>query len=334
MDESILIERREGPIAHLLLNRPRALNALDAALIAALTAAAERAAADASVRAVVLEGSGRAFCAGGDVRAVRALVLAGDREGVHRFFAAEYALNRRIAEFPKPWISLIDGICMGGGCGISVHGSHRIVSERAVLAMPETAIALFPDVGMTHVLPRLPDRLGIWLGLTGARLAGAEAVEAGLATHFVPAARLAALRQALFAEGPEAIARFAEPVPPGRIAALRPVIARCFAAEEPFGVLAALAAEGSDWAAEQISILRRASPFSVAVSLEALRRGARLSLAECLAMELRLTASVCFHPDFAEGVRAVLIDKDNTPRWQPPMLEDLDPATVAAAFGG
>ncbi|MFN6954528.1 MAG: enoyl-CoA hydratase/isomerase family protein [Acetobacteraceae bacterium] len=334
MDEPTLIARTGGGIARLTLNRPRALNALDEPLIAALTEAARSAAADPAIRAVVLEGAGpRAFCAGGDVRAIRALVQANDRAGVHRFFAAEYGLNRLIAEFPKPWISLIGGVCMGGGCGVSVHGSHRVVTEVALLAMPETAIALFPDVGMTHVLPRLPDSIGIWMGLTGARLMGAEAVEAGLATHFVPADRLDALRAALPAEGPDAIARVAAPVPPGRIAALRPVIARCFGHATPAAILAALDAEGTEWAREQAATLRRASPFSVAVSLEAMRRGATLPLAECLAMELRLTATVCFHPDFAEGVRAVLVDKDNAPRWTPASLEALDPALVAAAFG-
>jgi enoyl-CoA hydratase len=333
MTEPTLIARFDAGIAHLTLNRPRALNALDEALIAQLTDAARRAAADPAIRAVVLEGAGgRAFCAGGDVRALRALVQANDRAGVHRFFAAEYALNRLIAEFPKPWISLISGVCMGGGCGISVHGSHRVVTEAALVAMPETAIALFPDVGMTHVLPRLPDSIGIWMGLTGARLSGAEAVEAGLATHHVPADRLDALRAALLAEGEGALARFAVPVPPGRIAALRPAIARCFGHPTPAAILAALDAEGTEWAREQAAILRRASPFSVAVSLEALRRGATLSLADCLALELRLTGTVCFHPDFAEGVRAVLVDKDNAPRWTPASLDALDPATVAAAF--
>jgi enoyl-CoA hydratase len=333
MDEPTLITRTEGGLAHLTLNRPRALNALDATLIAHLTDAARRAAADPAIRAVVLEGAGgRAFCAGGDVRAMRALVQAEDRAGVHAFFTAEYGLNRLIAEFPKPWISLIHGVCMGGGCGVSVHGSHRIVTEAALVAMPETAIALFPDVGMTHVLPRLPDAIGIWMGLTGARLSGSEAVEAGLATHHVPADRLDALRGALAADGPAAIERLAAPVPPGRIAALRPAIARCFGHATPAAILAALDAEGTDWARDQAAILRRASPYSVAVSLEAMRRGAALSLADCLAMELRLTATVCFHPDFAEGVRAVLVDKDNAPRWTPATLDALDPATVAAAF--
>lgn len=333
MDEPTLIARPEGGVLHLTLNRPRALNALDEPLIAQLTDAARRAAADPAIRAVLLEGAGpRAFCAGGDVRALRALVQAGDRAGVARFFASEYALNRLIAEFPKPWISLIGGVCMGGGCGVSVHGSHRVVTEAALLAMPETAIALFPDVGMTHVLPRLPDRIGIWIGLTGARLSGAEAVEAGLATHHVPAARLDALRAAILAEGAAAVARFAAPVAPGRIAALRPAIARCFAGGTPGAILAALDAEGSDWAAEQAAILRRASPFSVAVSLEAMRRGATMSLADCLAMEHRLTGRVCFHPDFAEGVRAVLVDKDNAPRWSAPGPDAQDRAEVAAAF--
>jgi len=327
MHEPSIILGREGAAGTLLMNRPRALNALDLGMIHALADALRALREDAAVRLVIVEGAGgRAFCAGGDVRRMRELVLEGDTAGVEAFFAAEYAVNGAIAGFGKPWISLIDGVCMGGGIGVSVHGSHRIVTEHALLAMPETAIALFPDVGTSFVLPRLPGALGKWLALTGARLKGAEAVEAGLATHFVPRANLAELRAALTLGDAGVIADFAEPVAPGGIAAQRPAIDRCFAGNSLAAIRAALHAEASDWAASQLAVLDRVSPTSLAVTIELLQRGAAKSLAECLAMELALTRTVTRHPDFAEGVRAVLVDKDNTPRWAPE-------APLAALFG-
>ncbi|MGK7866459.1 enoyl-CoA hydratase/isomerase family protein [Falsiroseomonas sp. E2-1-a20] len=328
-EEPTVVQGRAGAAGTLLLNRPRALNALDQGMIAALDAAIVALRDDPAVKLVILEGAGgRAFCAGGDVRRIRDLALAGDAAGVEAFFAGEYAVNAAIAGFPKPWISLIDGVCMGGGIGLSVHGDIRVVTEHAMLAMPETAIALFPDVGTSYVLPRLPGAMGRFLALTGARLRGAEAVEAGLATHFVPRERLPALRQALLAGETSALADFAEAVPPGAIAAQRPAIDRCFAADTLPAIQAALAAEGTQWAQAQAAILARMSPTSLAVTLELLRRGAELSLGDCLAMELALTRHVTRHPDFAEGVRAVLVDKDNQPRWAPP------PADVGAFFAG
>jgi enoyl-CoA hydratase len=320
--EATVVRGREGAAGTLLLNRPRALNALDQEMIAALDAAIPALREDPAVKLVILEGAGgRAFCAGGDVRRVRELALAGDAAGVEAFFAAEYVVNAAIAGFPKPWISLIDGVCMGGGIGLSVHGAIRVVTEHAMLAMPETAIALFPDVGTSFVLPRLPGGLGRFLALTGARLRGAEAVEAGLATHFVPREKLPALRQALLAGDASVLDRFAETVPPGPIAAQRPAIDRCFSPETLPEIQAALQAEDSDWARTQSAILAKMSPTSLAVTLELLRRGATRSLAECLAMELALTRHVTRHPDFAEGVRAVLVDKDNQPRWAAPPAE-------------
>jgi enoyl-CoA hydratase len=325
--EPTVIARREGAAGTILMNRPRALNALDLGMIEGFASAIAEFRADPAVRLVVLEGAGgRAFCAGGDVRRIRDLALAGDAAGVEAFFASEYAVNQAIAAFGKPWISLIDGVCMGGGIGVSVHGSHRVVTEHALLAMPETAIALFPDVGTSFVLPRLPGALGTWLALTGARLKGAEAVEAGLATHFVPRERLAALRAALLEGDAGAVARFAEPVAPGAVAAVRGAVDRCFAGWSLAAIRAALLAEDSDWARAQIAILDRMSPTSMAVTLELLKRGATKTLAECLAMELKLTRSITRHPDFAEGVRAVLVDKDNAPRWAPA-------GDVAALFG-
>jgi enoyl-CoA hydratase len=326
--EPTIIARREAAAGTILMNRPRALNALDQGMIAGLAAAIETFRADPAARLVLLEGAGgRAFCAGGDVRRMRELALAGDAAGIEAFFAAEYGVNQAIADFPKPWISLIDGVCMGGGIGVSVHGSHRVVTEHALLAMPETAIALFPDVGTSYVLPRLPGALGLYLALTGARLQGTEAVEAGLATHFVPRADLAALRAALLDGDTAAVARHAQHVPPGAIAAQRAAIDRCFGQPSLDAIRAALAAEGTDWATAQMTTLARMSPTSLAVTFELLRRGARMDLRGCLAMELALTRRVTRHPDFAEGVRAVLVDKDNAPRWAPQ-------ADTAAMFAG
>ena len=336
--EPSVVARIEGRAGTILMNRPRALNALDQGMIDALADAAARFRGDPAVDLVVLEGAGgRAFCAGGDVRAIRSAALAGDAATIERFFASEYALNRMIAEYPKPWISLIDGVCMGGGIGVSVHGSHRVVTEQAMLAMPETAIALFPDVGTSHVLPRLPGAggaMGRWLALTGARLHGAEAVEAGLATHHVPRERLGALRAALPAGDAGAVERHAAAVPPGPVEAVRAAVERAFAPDDAASILAALAAEDTEWAEAQAAALRRASPTSVAVTLELLRRGAAMDLPACLAMELALTRAVTAHPDFAEGVRAVLVDKDNAPRWSPPAIGAVDPAAVRAMFGG
>ncbi|MDA8250273.1 MAG: enoyl-CoA hydratase/isomerase family protein, partial [Rhodospirillales bacterium] len=198
MTDDAVIATRVGRIGRLLLNRPKALNALDLPMIRALCAALAGWRDDPAVHAVVIDSaSDRAFCAGGDIRAVRAHALAGEADEVERFFAEEYALNAMIAAFPKPYIALIDGICMGGGIGVSVHGQVRVATEHAVFAMPETAIGFFPDIGATYVLPRLPGALGLYLGLTGERMAGADAVHAGLATHFVPRERLPALRAAL-----------------------------------------------------------------------------------------------------------------------------------------
>ncbi|MDB5369709.1 MAG: enoyl-CoA hydratase [Roseomonas sp.] len=332
--DSLILEQRGG-VAHLRLNRPRALNALDPAMISGIARSLAVWRNDASVRLVLVEGEGgRAFCAGGDIRHAREMLLAGDSAGLVGFLGEEYAMNGAIAAFPKPWVSLIDGVCMGGGIGVSVHGSHRVVTEHAVLAMPETTIGLFPDVGTSFVLSRLPGALGFWLGLTGARLRGADAVEAGLATHFVPREALPALREALLAGDMDALGHAASPVPPGPIAALRPAIGRCFGAGTVPAIVAALEAEDTDWAREQLAVLRRVSPTSLFVTHGMLSRARHLDLPACLAMDLAMIRTVTPYPDFAEGVRALLVDKDNAPRWTPARIEDVSETTIAALFGG
>ena len=316
MTETTVVARTDGRVGRILLNRPKALNALDLDMIRAIQAALDFWRDSPSVHAVVIEGAGgRAFCAGADIRVIRDRVLAGDSDAVERFFAEEYALNATIAAYPKPYVALIDGICMGGGIGLSVHGRIRVTSEAGLFAMPETAIALFPDVGTTFVLPRLPGELGLFMGLTGARLAGADAAHAGIATHFVPRADFAALSADLARDGVAAVAAHARALPEFSLAPHRAAIDRCFAAASVAEIFSRLEAEATPWASATLAGLRTMSPSAVLWSFDALRRGAGLTLREALAGELELTRQVTRHPDFAEGVRAMVVDKDRQPRW-------------------
>ncbi len=330
MTSNVLAEIR-GRIGHLTLNRPAALNALDQDMIRGIAARLAAWRDRPEVHAVVIAGEGRAFCAGGDIRYVRDAALAGDADRIEAFFGEEYALNRLIADYPKPYVALVDGICMGGGNGVSVHGTYRVATEAAMFAMPETGIALFPDIGASYFLPRLPGALGMFLGLTGTRLTGADAVHAGLATHFVPRDRLAALSHALATDGVASLAGFAHPLPPFTLADHMPAIARCFSAATVPELLARLGHEGA-WGEKILGILRAMSPSSIAWSFGLLRRGAHRDLHACLEAELRLTRFVTRHPDFAEGVRAMIIDKDRAPKWSPGSIEDVDSKSIEAAL--
>lgn len=336
-DKAGLEAWRDGRAGRLLLRRPQALNALDLPLVRALAAQLRQWRDDPGVDIVILQGEGRAFCAGGDVRAVRQAVLDEDYKTAEAFFAEEYALNAAIAHFPKPYVSLIQGACMGGGLGISVHGSDQIVTESTVMAMPETAIGLTPDIGASYFLPRLGGFLGTYLGLTGARLSGADAVHAGLATAYVPGDRLADLAAALTREGPPVIDRFRAPLPDYALAPVLPAIAQAFAADSVPAILARLAAlaaqpERAEWAAAVSAELGRMSPSALCWSLASLRRGAGLDLDQALAAEFRLVARVIRQPDFAEGVRAMLVDKDRQPRWRPAGLDEVDPRLIEDLF--
>jgi enoyl-CoA hydratase/carnithine racemase len=325
--------RIDGRVGRIVLDRPRALNALDPGMIRACAAALDSWRDDPAVHAVVIEGAGgRAFCAGGDIRAIRENALAGDAAAVEAFFAEEYALNLAVATYPKPYVALVDGICMGGGIGVSVHGAYRVATERALFAMPETAIGFFPDIGATYFLPRLPGALGMYMGLTGARIAGADAVHAGLATHFVPSERLSTLSETLARDGVASLAEAAAPLPAFTLAPHRAAIDRCFSGETVADILAALEREDTDWARETIATLRGHSPSSLLWSHAAIRRGATLTLPAALQAELALTRTVTRHPDFAEGVRAMVVDKDRTPRWSPPRLEDVPEEAIQRMF--
>jgi len=331
--ENSVTATRDGRVGRLVLNRPKALNALDLPMIRALSRALLGWREDPHVHAVVIEGAGdRAFCAGGDIRAVRERVITGDTAMVEAFFAEEYALNRLIAEYPKPYVALVDGICMGGGIGVSVHGAAIVASEHAMFAMPETAIGFFPDVGATYFLPRLPGRIGYYLALTGARITGADAVHAGLATQFTPRAALPALSAALAADGPAALAAFAAPLPAFSLAATRATLDRCFVPDSVPAILRRLEADGDAWAQATVKTLRGLSPSALFWTLAIVRAGADRTLVQCLEAELAMTRTITPHHEFIEGVRAMVVDKDRKPDWQPASIEAVDPAAIEAMF--
>jgi enoyl-CoA hydratase len=331
--EPTVIARRDGRVGRIVLNRPQALNALDLAMIRACAQLLEGWRDEPQVHAVVIEGAGdRAFCAGGDIRALRQYELDGEHHKAETFFREEYELNLMIATYPKPYIALIDGICMGGGIGVSVHAPYRVATEHAAFAMPETAIGFFPDIGATFFLPRLPGEIGTYLGLTGARMQGADAVHAGLATHFTPRANLNALSCALAADGPGALGTHAVPLPEFSLAGQRAAIDQCFGADNVGGIVRLLETLGNPWATKTLATLHTLSPSALCWTLKALRHGAAMTLPQCQAAELALTRTAMRHPDFAEGVRAMVVDKVRKPRLQPARIEDVDPDAIAEMF--
>ncbi|WP_433610876.1 enoyl-CoA hydratase/isomerase family protein [Prescottella agglutinans] len=336
---SFIQTRVHGSVAEIVLDRPRALNALDSSMIRDIHAALVKWRDDDAITAVlVTSSSDRAFCAGGDIKSVRQSALDRDHNAVHKFFSTEYELNALIADYPKPYIALIDGHAMGGGLGISVHGSVRVVTERAALAMPETAIGFFPDVGASYFLPRLTGATGMYLGLTGARASGADAVAAGLATHFVPSDKLDALAGDLramqggdAAEVDRVLARHATAAPASELADRQDEIDRVFGSGSLTDMVARLT--GDDvWTKTTREELTSLAPSSLWITAELVRRGAELTLAQCLDLELALGAEVTRNADFVEGVRAVLVDKDRKPSWNPPSIGDIDPEAISALF--
>ena len=345
-EPEVLFARR-GAVGVITLNRPKALNALNLAMIREMLPRLRAWAEDDAVRAVVIQGAGeKAFCAGGDVRAVYEDGLAmkrgeGDGALTRDFFRQEYILNHLIHSFPKPYIALLDGITMGGGVGLSVHGAFRVASERILVAMPETGIGLFPDVGGGWFLPRCPGEIGTYLALTGHRCHAADALYAGFATHHVPAEAQPALLDALCAADwsgdPAATAKTildgAHRDPgPAPLAERRAAIDATFAGDRVEDVLAALEARGDAWAQETLAILARLSPTSLKVSLRQLRRCAPLSYAEVVTVEYRLSQACMRGVDFYEGIRALLVDKDRNPRWSPDSLAAVDDALVEGHF--
>ena len=325
----------EGGVAFVTLSRPKALNALTLDMIRAYYPRLKAWNEDPAIRAVVISGEGeKAFCAGGDVRAVYDSVKTTPSDMYRTFFQEEYRLNRLIHRLSKPYVALIDGITMGGGLGLSRHGSHQIATERTMASMPETGIGLFPDIGATWFLNQCPGKIGLYLALTGARVLAADAVHVRFATHYAPSAALEGFRKdvAAGADVEAAIAAIATDPGPAPLASVRAEIERTFAGDSVEAILAALAAEDSDWARETLRILQAKSPTSLKVTFEQLRRGAGLAIEEVLVMEYRMTQAFMSGHEFFEGIRAVLIDKDQSPKWRPPTLAEVTAADVARYF--
>ena len=343
-DESDIILDRRGAAGIVTLNRPAALNAVNRAMVHTLHDALERWRHDDAVsRVIVTAAGGRAFSAGGDLRAICEAGRAGRLQELLDFWREEYVLNAAIRHYPKPYVALIDGIVMGGGVGVSVHGSHRVAGDRFDFAMPEVGIGFFPDVGATWFLPRLPGEIGTYCALTGARLKASDAVAAGIATHRVPSARFAELAEALCSADPvdAVLAGFAdagEPGLAGEITARRAAIDRLLAGDSVEGILARLdaeaAASGADaaWAAGVAAAIRAKAPLSLKIALAQMRRGRHWSFAECMRAEFRIVSRVVYGHDFYEGIRAVIIDKDNRPRWEPATLAEVTAETVEGHF--
>lgn len=323
---------RKGVLGIAVLDRPAALNALTRDMVRALSRQLAAWKDDPEVSAVLVRGTGeRAFCAGGDIRAVTDLARREGVEAATPFFRDEYRLNWRISEFPKPYLAILDGVTMGGGVGISAHGRYRVVTEQTLIAMPETTIGFFPDVGGTWILPRCPGAIGMYLGLTGARLRAADSLHAGLGTHFVGRGHLAALEDRL-ASGEDArqcLEALAGRPEPGALAGLRQPIDAAFGAPTLAEIETRLA--GADWGKERLAELAQRSPLSLAVTFAQLRRGAGMSqLAEALRLEYRMVHRFLAGHDFSEGVRALLVDKDKRPRWSHPATGDVGAAEVEA----
>lgn len=328
-----------GRLGVITLNRPKALNALSFAMVRRMDAILAEWRSDPAVDAVLLRGTGRAFCAGGDVRAIGSLPDATAREDAGRaFFRFEYGNNHRIHTYPKPVIALAAGVVMGGGMGLAVHSSHCVVTETTMMAMPETVLGLFPDVGAMWFLSRCPGSVGRYLGLTGARLGAADALWSGLASSFVPSDRLDSLvddlarRRALdHASVDASIAAYADSAPSGTLAERAGEIDRAFAGERLEPILLALgAAPDAGWQAEALAVLRRASPFSLRATWQRLMAAAGQSIETVLSDDYRMGTRIVARNDFAEGVRAILIDKDNAPHWTPATLADVDDAEIDA----
>jgi enoyl-CoA hydratase len=340
--DDILFDRI-GSAAVIRLNRPRTLNSLNLVMIHAIRASLFQFCEDDAISCVILTGEGeRGLCAGGDIRAIHDRSRAGEPD-VAGFWRDEFPINYTLAHYPKPYVALMDGLVMGGGVGLSSHGRHRIVTERTRLAMPETGIGYFPDVGATWLLPRAPGEAGTWMGLTGDFVDAADAIHAGLADHLVPSERLGGIVEALAGLAPgvsdaevEALIKgFAVLPGDSKFEKNRAMIDRAFRFDTVEEIVAALEREEGEFAAQTGNIIARRSPTSLKLTLRLLRAGRQSSsLVECLEREFTAAAEILRHEDFYEGVRAVLIDKDHNPQWRPATLAEVTEADLDRYFEG
>jgi enoyl-CoA hydratase len=326
----------EHGVGRIRLNRPKALHALTPEMCEAIIAALLQWARDDSVRAVMIDhAEGRGFCAGGDI-ALIAESARGDCAQAEHFFFVEYRMNHLLFVYEKPIVAFIDGIVMGGGVGLSLPARYRIATERTTFAMPETGIGLFPDVGGGWYLPRLPGRAGVWLATTGARIRGADCAALGIATHYAASDNLDAIKAQILADPTrlaDILANAADEAPASPWAERRADIDRLFASDRYEGIVAALQADGGDWAREQLATLATKSPQTIKVALRQLAEGARFTdFADNMRNEYRIACHVIRRPDFVEGVRAVIFDKDNAPQWNPATPEAVSDALVDSLF--
>ncbi|MET7299198.1 enoyl-CoA hydratase/isomerase family protein [Embleya sp. NPDC005575] len=333
-DRDPVLTHRQAALGRIVLNRPKALNALTHDMVRRIDAALTAWEHDDGVRLVVITGAGeRGLCAGGDIRAIHADAVAGGTASLD-FWRDEYRLNARIARYPKTYVAVMDGIVMGGGVGISAHGALRIVTDRSTIAMPETGIGFVPDVGGTHLLARVPGESGTHLALTGSAIGPGDAIACGLADHFVPSHRLDAMIDALATREPvDVVARFAEPAPAGELAGRRGWIDACYACDSVEEILDRLEDSGEPAAKQAAEQIRAKSPTALKVTLASLRRARELGCLEAvLEQEYRVSSAALSAPDLAEGIRAQVIDKDRAPRWSPATLEAVGPEDVDRFF--
>ncbi|MEP0070677.1 enoyl-CoA hydratase/isomerase family protein [Pyruvatibacter sp.] len=335
MSEAEILFEVKGAAGVITLNRPKALNAFTLNMMHALHPQLIAWADDPRVERIIVKAAGdRAFCAGGDIRALYDWGTSNDPMAVD-FYNQEYKLNTFIKEYPKPYIAFMDGITMGGGVGLSVHGSHRVATEKTTFAMPETGIGLFPDVGGTYFLPRTPGHTGMWLSLTGARLKAADALYAGIATHYMPSADLDELEETLCGSGVNvnaALTIHASQPDGGSLEGLQSDISRLFNGSSVEDILSALDADDGEWATAQASTIRSKSPTSLKVAHRQMVDGAGADFRTCMTIEYRIVSRIMKRPDFYEGVRAAIIDKDNAPNWQPDTLKAVSDNDINMIF--
>lgn len=332
--EEIRFERL-GKTGLVTLTRPRALNAINHRMVQALSRALRAWEASDEIAAVVIRGEGRAFSAGGDIMDIYEAGRAGNPPV--GFFADEYRLNAAIARFGKPYVALIDGIVMGGGVGVSFHGSHRVLTENAIFAMPEVGIGFFPDVGGSFLLSRLKGEFGMYLGLTGSRIRYGDALWSGLATHAAKAADLDALLTRIGETGDpdDVLGAFCTTPPRETDDATIFEIAKHFTGEtlpDILGSLRKAAEAGDEFARNTLSTMEQRSPTSLHVACRQIRTGAMLSMDECMRMEFRILNRMLSGHDFYEGIRAAIVEKGSRPNWRPASLDDIDPAGIDAYF--
>ncbi len=337
-EPEVLVERR-GSAGLLTLNRPKALNALTLTMVREMRRALDAWASDPAVTRVVVVGAGgRAFCAGGDIRVLHDLGKAGRHDEALQFWREEYELNILIKRYPKPYVSLVDGIVMGGGVGVSINGSHVVAGEKIVFAMPEVGIGFFPDVGGTYFLPRIPGEIGAYFALTGERMKQGDALSTGLATHAMASDRFGEVLDALC--GRETVDLVLEgfadvATQPASVTARRAAIDACFRYDTVEAIMEALAAAeaaGDEWCGQTLRTMMTKSPTSMKIALAQVRAGRAMEFEAAMTTEFRIVSRICLGHDFYEGVRAVIIDKDNTSRWSPATLAEVTPAMVEAYF--